>query len=394
MRRHSKSVTRSRLRQLARLMNKQSETSIPVTNKLLDCFEVAIKDEECDFLLKTAGQPFSKRDAQKFTIKRGEEFNQFFEGMVRKGFIWLEREKGGQTYFRLAPIMVGWFEIFLSDGQETEDKREFARRVDAFFQSLGILGNLPWRYLYNFRSKYFGRPNKRIAVVRERQPGRQTLSVKLDQPLTASAPQVYSPESVYELLDKYSQGPEIALVHCFCRQWHKLVGENCRFELPSESCFALGKMGKMAVNYGIGRYISRQEAFSLIKSFQKRGVVHQVFHERDDLTKGEIGLCNCCWDCCGVIGSYSRGLLPLRFKSHYLAWVQYPLQCEECCICEEFCSVLAIKVVNGHPQIDSRKCLGCGQCELHCPQGVIALHYQEREVFLPLLKKSEARIKN
>jgi ferredoxin len=51
-------------------------------------------------------------------------------------------------------------------------------------------------------------------------------------------------------------------------------------------------------------------------------------------------------------------------------------------------------VVGGHPQIDPRKCIGCGQCELHCPHGVIALHYQEREVFLPLLRKEEVRIKN
>jgi ferredoxin len=38
------------------------------------------------------------------------------------------------------------------------------------------------------------------------------------------------------------------------------------------------------------------------------------------------------------------------------------------------------------------KCIGCGQCELQCPEGVIALEYKEREVVLSLLKKSEARL--
>jgi len=394
MKTQTREITRSRLRQLAQLMNKQSTTSLPVTNKLLDCFEVAIKEEECDFLLKTAGEPFTKKEALKYNPKRGEEFEEFFEGIAHKGLIWVEKEKKGETYFRLAPIMVGWFEVFLSDGQETEEKREFARRVDAFFQSLSKLREVPWRYLFNFKARYFGRPTKRIVVARENQPGRQTVSVTLDQPLTSEAPQVYPPESVYELLDRYLQGKKVALIHCFCRQWHKLVGEECRFELPGESCFALGKLGKMAVDYGVGRFVSAREAFSLIESFQKRGVVHQVFHERDDLTRGEIGLCNCCWDCCGVIGSYSRGLLPLRFKSYYLAWVKYGLQCEECGLCEEFCPVQAIQVVQGQPRIDPRKCIGCGQCELHCPHGVIALHYQEREVFLPLVKKEEIRIKN
>jgi len=203
MKTQTREITRSRLRQLAQLMNKQSTTSLPVTNKLLDCFEVAIKEEECDFLLKTAGEPFTKKEALKYNPKRGEEFEEFFEGIAHKGLIWVEKEKKGETYFRLAPIMVGWFEVFLSDGQETEEKREFARRVDAFFQSLSKLREVPWRYLFNFKARYFGRPTKRIVVARENQPGRQTVSVTLDQPLTSEAPQVYPPESVYELLDRY-----------------------------------------------------------------------------------------------------------------------------------------------------------------------------------------------
>jgi ferredoxin len=52
-----------------------------------------------------------------------------------------------------------------------------------------------------------------------------------------------------------------------------------------------------------------------------------------------------------------------------------------------------MSVVSNKSRIDEAKCMGCGQCELQCPEGVITLAYEEREVSLPLEKKSEARIK-
>ncbi|MBW2432129.1 MAG: 4Fe-4S binding protein, partial [Deltaproteobacteria bacterium] len=54
--------------------------------------------------------------------------------------------------------------------------------------------------------------------------------------------------------------------------------------------------------------------------------------------------------------------------------------------------VQAITVNNGKSQIDVDKCIGCGQCEFQCPNNVITLIAQEREVMLPLQKRSEARI--
>jgi formate hydrogenlyase subunit 6/NADH:ubiquinone oxidoreductase subunit I len=48
--------------------------------------------------------------------------------------------------------------------------------------------------------------------------------------------------------------------------------------------------------------------------------------------------------------------------------------------------------VNGMSSINTRKCIGCGQCELQCPEECIQLVPHERNVLLPLVKRSEARI--
>jgi Fe-S-cluster-containing hydrogenase component 2 len=42
--------------------------------------------------------------------------------------------------------------------------------------------------------------------------------------------------------------------------------------------------------------------------------------------------------------------------------------------------------------LNKDKCFGCGQCAVQCRQNNIELYPDEREVYLPLLKKSESRI--
>lgn len=171
------------------------------------------------------------------------------------------------------------------------------------------------------------------------------------------------------------------------------MGESCRFEHSDESCIGLGSFTKYAVNYGIARYISKEEALDIIKEVQKKGAVHQVYHEREDLDLPEVAICNCCWDCCGVIGSYNRGLIPMRVRSYYVAQIADESLCTGCGTCIKYCPVRAVSVVNKKSRVDEAKCIGCGQCELQCPEGVITLAYKEREIVLPLEKKSEARIR-
>jgi ferredoxin len=142
----------------------------------------------------------------------------------------------------------------------------------------------------------------------------------------------------------------------------------------------------------MGRFISKEDTLELIQDLQKKGAVHQIFHTKDDIDKPEVAICNCCWDCCGVLGSYSRGLLPLRLKSYYKAQISDGTLCAGCGTCVKYCPTWAISVIDKKSQIDAKKCIGCGQCELQCPEGVISLVPEERDVILPLRKKSEARI--
>jgi ferredoxin len=173
-----------------------------------------------------------------------------------------------------------------------------------------------------------------------------------------------------------------------------MIDEPCRFNHPPQSCIAVGRLGRYSVQHGVGRFISKSEALALLRELQAKGAVHQVFHKNEDFNNPEMAVCNCCSDCCGVFGSYNRGILPLNLHCFFEAKIPDLSLCIGCATCVDFCPVHAITMGDGHCRIDPKVCIGCGQCELHCPQEAIVLAENERRVFLPLKKKSEAQIRN
>ncbi len=391
-----KTISRARLKNLRALavqMNKQNSHTLPVTRALLDCFDVVVTPEENRFLLKIGTEPLNYRQISSFADLSEESFQPFLKTMCEKGLIWTRYTEEGEELYVLAPILLGWFEMYLSDGGDTPQKREFASRVSHLFDSWGKFNIFPIRGLWNYHTRNRSRSHKRIVIPQETNERFKTVQIEVNQPVKIQETRIYPARSVFELIDEYGGKNQIAVVHCFCRQMRKFTGESCRFKHSDESCIAIGEITKYAVKYGIGRFIGREEALEIIGEVQEKGAVHQVYNEREDLDEPELAICNCCWDCCGVIGSYNRGFLPMRFRSYYLAQVADDSACTGCGACVKYCPVRAVSVVNKKSRIDENRCIGCGQCEFQCAERCISLVYGEREVILPLMKKSEARIK-
>jgi Pyruvate/2-oxoacid:ferredoxin oxidoreductase delta subunit len=167
--------------------------------------------------------------------------------------------------------------------------------------------------------------------------------------------------------------------------------------LPQEACIAVGPGAEHLMRHGITRRISKAEAIDLIKGAEQNGAVHQVGRVvplKDFETKHEVDIiCNCCWDCCGVLGNYSRGNTPFLLKSFYIAEIADEETCTGCGICEEYCPVRAVALGDdGVVEIDADMCCGCGLCAFHCPDEAIQLRPFERDVFLPVLDDTQRRV--
>jgi ferredoxin len=380
-----------KLFKLARMMNGQTDSPLPVTPSLLRVFDAALSPEETDFLVRIGTSPLSRADLSARTGLAGRNFDAIFESCVSKGTIWSEESPDGEEIFSLAPIMLGWFEVHLCGGQRTPEKREFARRLSNLFDSWKKFNFPPLRALRNIAGR-FSSPRLRIGAI-DPGPGPKGRTITIDRELLPPATQVMSAPTVRGLIETYGGEDSIALVHCFCRQWRSMEGSECRLSMPAESCIVLGKFSAHAVKYGFGRRISREEAALVIEDTRRRGAVHMVWHERDDMNRGEIAICNCCWDCCGVLGSYNRGISSLHFKTSYHAVTADADPCTGCGLCVKACPVGAVRLADKKPVVTKNRCIGCGQCALQCPRDVIRLVPEEREVLLPLLKRSRARIR-
>jgi ferredoxin len=380
---------RAKLRDLAQLMNRQQTAPIPVTDRLIDCFELVISPEEAEFLLRLGPAPQSRTEiAARLDLPR-ERFDPLFEHLLHKGLIWYRRDVDERGVYTLAPILLGWFELQLCRGRGTPKEREFARRVDRLFQSWGKFNVFPLRPLQNLMTRRKSLPGQSIAAPRDAGE-RTTIPVAKTVEIAPSA--VWPTGSVRELIHRHGRRGELALLHCFCRQWRSHVDDGCRFDYPAESCMGIGPFTDQIVERGFGRRIELEEGLAVIETVQKAGAVHTVFHEADDARRPQIAICNCCWDCCGVLGSYNRGIIPLKLAAHVLARVAAPDACVACGRCERFCPVSAVRVVEDHPRVDPARCIGCGQCAVQCPVGCFALDRADRVVTLPLEPRSNARI--
>jgi ferredoxin len=378
------------LRKLIALMNTRHELSFPVTEPLLKCFDLALNPEETDFLIRLGTEPYTYEKAASLSTLNEDQFRAFFRDLLRKGFIWPHEANDDQELFTLPGIMLGWFEVFLSTGEETDLKREFSRQLDALLKSFGEMKAVPRKFL-NYRVR-FSQPHQSILAPGEVSGRGKGQTIAVNAAVDADPAKVVPSRYVEELIGKHGDESSIALVHCFCRQYHKMVDEPCKFEHPAQSCIAIGHLGRFAIRHGMAKQLSKTEALNLVRTLQSKGAVHQVFHKDEDIHNPEIAICNCCWDCCGVLGSYNRGLIPLNLLSFFEAQLSDSSLCNGCGTCEEFCPVHAISIVEDICRIDGMKCIGCGQCELQCPEDAIRLLENERRVFLPVQKKSDARI--
>ncbi|HOJ30321.1 MAG TPA: 4Fe-4S binding protein [Spirochaetota bacterium] len=373
-----------KLARLAFMMNSQSSSSIPVTFTLLKVFDSVLSPQEVDFLLSMGKDAATSDAIFKKVNMPYDKACEIFSSLIAKGMIW-SKVYEGQELFSVSPIMLGWFEVYLCNGSTTSEKREFAHYLTRLFNSWKKYNVTPLRQLRNWINKN----NVPHNVIKPASPGKK---IVINEAIVPETSQVLASTSINELIARYSDEGLIAVVHCFCRQWKTMEGIACRLKMPLEACIVLGKFSEHAVKYGFGRFISKEEAAKIIDETKKKGGVHIVWHDKDQIDKEEIAICNCCWDCCGVLGSYNRGINSLHFKTFYCAYIMQQEKCTGCGLCVTYCPVGAITLQNNKPVIDKNVCIGCLQCYHKCKKDVIAIQQEEREVFLPLLKPSRIRV--
>jgi electron transport complex protein RnfB len=213
--------------------------------------------------------------------------------------------------------------------------------------------------------------------------GKEFHSKKTSQMRTIPIGRSVSPEHYVGSYDDAKQlimsthGP-FAVLNCVCRQSKDLLGEPCKLSDIRETCIAIKEIAEVCIDGGVGRSISKEEAFELLDRAEKVGMVLQPENNQNPSF-----ICCCCGCCCGVLTSVKRFPRPSDyFHSNFFAEVD-PDLCQACETCLQRCQMDAISLVDNVARVDRDRCIGCGLCVTTCEANALHLTKKRNETVPP-----------
>ena len=304
----------------------QSGTELEILKKLFvpdeaELFQLlSLKPETADDVAKRAG-----RDSGAVAS--------LFERMFKKGLIF-SSEKNGTTKFGAQPFVPGIFE----QQSETMDEK-LATLYERYFQEV---------FHKNFTD---------------------TKSVLMHRPIPVNRSiEISYPMAIYDNSREIVKNQDlIAVAKCICRVQKGAIDEGC--DKPVETCFMFGGQAQYYMDRGTGRRVSVDEALEILDRCEDAGLVTMPFN-----TRTPANLCNCCSDCCVVLGPLKKHPRPVEIiKPGFNARVDRD-RCEACETCLARCPMDAIVMgATDMAEIDLDRCIGCGLCVSICPEEAIHL---------------------
>jgi electron transport complex protein RnfB len=138
---------------------------------------------------------------------------------------------------------------------------------------------------------------------------------------------------------------------------------------------------------GIGRPITKEEAFEVLDRAEKAGFILQP----ENSQKPE-NICCGCGDCCGPLTAAKKAPRPADlYTSNYYVKVN-PVLCAGCEVCIGRCQMEARKMINGVAIVDPDRCIGYGNCVVTCKSGASQLLRKEKQ-WVPFKDKDETFMK-
>jgi Pyruvate/2-oxoacid:ferredoxin oxidoreductase delta subunit len=271
---------------------------------------------------------------------RPEEVAEMLRAMAAKGLLLAVKTDQGEVY-SLPAFVPGIFEYQFMRGTRTEKDVRLARLIHDYRNAVDAVQ---------------GMPEITFPVTRV---------IPVDEKIEAG-----SVIHTYDQMSNYVENADpISVCTCFCRHEAELLDPNDSCGAPNEVCMTFGVGARFAIEQGMGREISKQEALEILKKSEEAGLVHcSVNRQNLDF------VCNCCKDHCVILEVALAQPKPgLALNSGFEPRLDAD-QCNACEECVERCPATALSMSEEDvPAVDLERCFGCGVCATTCPTEAFTL---------------------
>ncbi len=311
---------KKKIKTLLSMMGKQNERFFPVVPPLVELMDLVIDDTELDYLIQMGTGLFDNNQAAKASNMFDEHFKSFFDTMKRKGLIHIEFDKNGNEEYRLNAIAVGWYEAMMHYMVGKPREKAFSEKWNELFKFFRKFNFFPLRDVQNLIMRKVLKPNQDTAIMNPEMEGMtKRKTIPINTTVTASGAQVYPTFLINDLVEEHGDQDAIYAFPCVCRRGNKLINSACDYDLPEVSCIAFGEGANTWAKWGYGRHVSKADAIEILKEVRNKGAVHSVIHEKDNTSLPISAICNCCWDCCGILKPYNMGAVSLKYNATFTA---------------------------------------------------------------------------
>ena len=308
---------------VARTIAKAGVFPVSVSDSLIEILKELISEVQARFLLIFKSPSMTLEQIKQKTDMDEDSILQMLETLMYNGIIIGAMSRSAKVMvYRLMGPYPGIFEYINLRGETDEKHIKIAKLFEKNFSERTPLTEENYEKMKN--------------VFKTLPPTDRTLPVEKE--VEVGTEMVMPFEDITKYVEEYD---DIALAHCYCRHHKDLVNDPCKLGASKQNCFLFDKSAVFAIEKKFGRRVSKEETLKILREAEDQGLVHKVFHVRSDTNRGIEAICNCCKCCCGIIGMYRGGSMPLHTVSSYLA------------------------------EIDEDICVGCGTCFEMCPMETI-----------------------
>ncbi len=201
-----------------------------------------------------------------------------------------------------------------------------------------------------------------------------TRVIPVNKSIETGKQQILDADSVDRIIES---AEIIAVTKCTCR----LIAHKC--DKPLEVCLQVNNAARYTLDRGTGKEITKAEALAILRKCEAEGLVHVT------MNKMHVGhfICNCCDDCCQALPLVISEGLKICDPSRFVAEIE-PEVCSSCETCLDRCYFNALELTetaggSETMSVIGEKCMGCGLCQITCPEEAISMTTVREENFIP-----------